>query len=242
MSDLKEYVAGQNLEIKLREILTTSGTYAAIALTLVLLFSVTRRTDFGKAWYAPKQFVRKHQVPELLKSDTLFGWVFELWQMKEEKILQYGGYDVVMYLRVLSMCFWILVYFAPYGFFVLVPINVIATQNADEADSSSSFDPKRNGFIETTLYPSNYRHLSGVYFLPHLIGVIYLQAIILVLTFNTHLGYIDLRLSFRRYNPYEKNTVMVLDIPKDMRTERKIEEYFNLCYDGAVRTAHTQLP
>ena len=35
---------------------------------------------------------------------------------------------------------------------------------------------------------------------------------------------------------------MVLDIPKDMRTERKIEEYFNLCYDGAVRTAHTQLP
>lgn len=243
LNDMMKDMMAEKNGVGLDPILKSSGIFAAIALVLFIAFSFLRRTDFGKAWYTPKRFVRPHQVPPALTFESLFGWSLELWQMKEETILQYGGYDVIMFLRVVRMFFWILVYFAPYGLFVIVPINIsLAPSNSDDGD-----DIRRDGFIETTL--SNLISFASdddeegrwELYVPHLVGAIYLQAIILYLTFNTHLEYIDLRLSYRRYNPYEKNTVLVVDIPETMRSAKKLEEYFNLCYDSVKPNSVTML-
>ena len=111
--------------------------------TCKIIFSWLFSSD-GSQWFAPKRFVTPHQTPprsKILPKDNngnvlnrpwyYFDWIRGLWMLSEEEILQYGGYDVVMFLRTVQMFFWVFAYFSPYAFFVILPLNLSCRATGD---------------------------------------------------------------------------------------------------------------
>ena len=47
----------------------------------VVTFSCLRRTKYGAQWLCPKRAVCPDQTPPDLRTDTLFGWIPQLWNM-----------------------------------------------------------------------------------------------------------------------------------------------------------------
>ncbi len=87
------------------------GLGALVMVSGLLVFSWLRRTKYGSQWLTPKRKVCPVQTPPDLTKESLFGWITEVWEIPEETILMYCGYDVVMVLKTLRLGFWTLAYF-----------------------------------------------------------------------------------------------------------------------------------
>jgi len=213
---------GQSQDVTWLGLFGAFGLAVCFQMFSLLAFSVLRRTKYGRQWLTPKRSVCPDQTPPDLRTDTLFGWMPQLWFMSEVQILMYCGYDAVMFLKFLRLGFWSLCYFAPVALFVILPCNVTAEHDSDYGD----------GYFVTTI--SNIR-VSDKRRLPvHLFGMCLCQVILMVLTFNLHLEYIQLRRAFMKHKAREQ-TVLVTGIPARMRSTTLVHAYFDVIYGGAVK-------
>lgn len=70
------------------------------------------------------------QTPPDLPTEGIFTWIRPLLHTNQAELLPYVGMDGLVFLRYFSMCAKICVCFAPYAFFVLIPIDATAGDNS----------------------------------------------------------------------------------------------------------------
>jgi len=91
-------------------------------------------------------------------------------------------------------------------------------------------------FVTVSTTISNIRVSDKTRLPVHLIGMCLCQVILMVLTFNLHLEYIQLRRAFMKQRAREQ-TVLVTGIPSRMRSAVLVKSYFDVMYGGAVESA-----
>ncbi|KAH8065803.1 hypothetical protein JL722_186 [Aureococcus anophagefferens] len=85
-------------------------------------------------------------APRARREARALSWVRPLMRLGEDDILRYGGYDVLIYLRFMSLSLKIFGSFAPYAFIVLLPVNASVsywpgrTSSDDDDGATSSKD------------------------------------------------------------------------------------------------------
>jgi hypothetical protein len=134
--------------------------------------------------------------------------------MPDAKILMYCGYDVLIYLKCLKLGFWTCAYFTPFGLLLLA-------SNLFRGDASAS------GYFQTTISNLGRSEHSDLG-LP-LAGTVILHFIIMALTVNTHLEYMQLRRSWLQHRRHNA-TIFVTDIPVTLRSESVLKQYFQSIY------------
>eukprot|EP01036_Dinobryon_divergens_P025868 gene25868-34457_t len=73
-----------------------------ICILCVLFFSFFRRyapEDLKNRLYSPKIDIVPHKTPPRLRTDSLFGWVYDIYSIDDEVIIEKGGYDVMSIIR-----------------------------------------------------------------------------------------------------------------------------------------------
>jgi len=143
----------------------------------------------------------------------------------------YSGYDVVMFLKCLRLGFWTLAYFAPFALGGILPINLLSKPSDDNGSEAPA------GYFMTTL--ANVGNDSPHALAPHVVAVCAAQLILMALTLNLQLEYIQLRRAFMKQRA-KYTTVFVTNIPERMRSAVLLEKYFNTIYDGQVSTTRFQ--
>ena len=202
---MTQNISRQNPDVTWGGLVGSLGTALVFQAFAFTAFSFLRRTKYGAQWLVPKRAVCSNKTPPDLTTETLWGWLPELWNMPEERILMYCGYDVVMFLKCLRLGFWTLFYMTPYFFLVILPTNA-TSKGSDDAE----------GFFRTTM--SNIRVDDRSKLGVHVVGLCLSQAILCALTFNIHLEYIELRRAFMKQQAREA-TVFVTGIPERMRSK-----------------------
>lgn len=109
----------------------------------------SRRGSRDRAWVR-----RVGTTPSVMhvpgtKPGAPLSWVKPLMRLDEEEILRYGGYDVLIYLRFMSLSLRIFGSFAPYAFLVLLPVNASVSywpgtsSSADDDGATSTAGPQK---------------------------------------------------------------------------------------------------
>lgn len=217
---------GQDPDVTWGGLLASFGLAFVFQSTAILSFSLLRRTFYGKQWLTPKRAVCPTKTPPDLHYDTLFGWIPQLMNVSESQILMYSGYDVVMFLKCLRLGFWTLAYFSPYALFVILPLNCVGHGNA-------------RGYFVTTVSNISLNNVSDkarpTILSVHLVGVCLFQFILMGLTLNLHLEYIQLRRAFMKQRAHDA-TVFVSDIPLRLQSSSLLKQYFEMIYgEGKVK-------
>jgi hypothetical protein len=151
-------------------------------------------------------------------------------KVSEGQMLMYCGYDVVMFLKCLRLGFWTLAYFAPYALFVILPVNCMR----------HGTDAARGYFVTTITNIQVNNGSNDVGARPtvlsvHLVGMCLFQFILMGLTLNLHLEYIQLRRAYMKQRAHDA-TVFVTDIPPRLQSATLLKQYFEMIYgDGKVK-------
>ena len=193
------------------------GNFLVVFLGL-LVFGWLRRVR--PWWYSSKRLVNPEAVPaDDLPNDTLFGWFFPLMRINEEEVLRTAGHDVVMMLRFTKMLERLVVYFAPYAFFVLLPIFVTSKYYEESSDISSFFRA-----TASNVEPHSPRLWASV------VGMYLITVILLFLVDGELNAYQSLRYHYLRETKPHRRTVVVEAIPGDLRSAVPLAVYFTTLY------------
>lgn len=87
----------------------------------VMLFSVYRRYD--PKLYSPKVDMFPDKTLPRLSHDSYFGWVFELYNITDDQIIEKAGYDQLFLIRFYRLSFKIFSTFAIYAWGIVLPVN-----------------------------------------------------------------------------------------------------------------------
>jgi hypothetical protein len=89
--------------------------------TFLVWFIIYRRHNL--TIYCPKIPLYPGKTPAPLKTDTYFGWIFELMEMDDQVLIDKGSFDILFFVRFYRLCFKILAFTALYCWAVLIPVN-----------------------------------------------------------------------------------------------------------------------
>ena len=133
-----------------------------------------------------------------------------------------------MFLKCLRLGFWTLAYFTPFALLIILPYNL-----SHEGPGGDKYYAQ--GYFATTI--SNIDSSTGEKGLltPHLAATVLINFIFMVLLFNLHLDYIELRRAFSKMRAGER-TVFVTGIPERLRSTILLRKYFDVMYNGDVQT------
>ncbi|KAH8045644.1 hypothetical protein JL722_14133 [Aureococcus anophagefferens] len=124
LEDPSAYAQPANLDMS--TVIVVALTNLWVGIVCVTFFEVFRRRNMRI--FSPKATLCPGTCPPVLhvpgaKPGAPLSWVRPLMRLGEDDILRYGGYDVLIYLRFMSLSLKIFGSFAPYAFIVLLPVN-----------------------------------------------------------------------------------------------------------------------
>lgn len=184
----------------------------------VLFFSFYRMYD--DKIFSPKSALMPDRTPPRIPNDTAFGWIYHLWSIDDNILIDKGGYDVLFFIRFYRLSFKIFVSFTVYAWAVLLPIN--GTGSAGTAENSFEVWSMTNIPQGS---PRCWFHLIGMYMLTG-ITIFFLEKEFVVYAKHRHV--------FLRQRHAHLRTVLVEGIPHKMRSTRTLATYFETLYPGAV--------
>jgi len=192
-----------------------------VALVFILLFIVTRLI-FKQAY---------HRRPDCPSYSRLpFKCIWDALTYSDERAWNSHGPDFIVYSRFLR----ILMYtFGTYIliFIVLIPINATAENKRLPRD-----DPKRTSGM-TVLMMSNIPENNGRY-AAHVVAVYFASIVAYVFLYYGYKAYIHDRRRWFAQKNVRNYSVMIRDLPNDLRTEAKLAAWFEKYYPGNVLAAH----
>ena len=122
-----------------------------VGVVCVTFFEVFRRKM--PRIFSPKAALCPGTCPGVLhapgaKPGAPLSWIRPLMRLDEDEILRCGGYDVLIYLRFMSLSLRIFGSFAPYAFLVLLPVNASVSYwpGTDSSDDDGATSSKDNTF------------------------------------------------------------------------------------------------
>lgn len=223
LRDPAAYAQSANLDMQ--TVLLVAGTNLVLGTLFVTVFEVLRRRS---PWlYSPKASLLPGSTPGVMhgaKPGRPLAWVRPLLSLDEETLLRCAGYDAVVYLRMISLALRIFGSFAPYAFVVLLPVNasVLYLNPSDELV---------NNFNRLSIV-SMPRHDSRVW--AHCVGVVLLTLITMRYLYYEAHWYTQLRHRFLTDRDARQRTILVQEIPVELRGSNKLAEYFAKLYPGKV--------
>ncbi|KAG2187199.1 hypothetical protein INT44_004871 [Umbelopsis vinacea] len=223
---------------------------ATIGTLCFLLFCLLRVR--WNSMYAPRLRMKKH-APQRLP-DTMFGWILPLIRIPHTEVLEKVGLDAVVvgYYIKSPLCAYFIIHtfplqmlqflltgaklFALCGFFgtaVLIPLNGMN-------GIANSTDPIHN---DTMLFepsePTPPHHSNSVLW-AYLFFTYFFCFAAFYFTFRNYRDYIRMRRKYglQTATTLPARTVMVTGIPPELRSDRKLAEYFESLGLGVVESVH----
>jgi hypothetical protein len=180
---------------------------------------------------------RRHRLPKLvpppLPVDGYFSWIKVCLFMSDEEIINRVGYDSLIFLRFHRLALRCIVKMSLFSFVVLLPLNYTGSGNADEQDLK--------GYVESLFFtdfmlftmancavgsPRLWVHCFAAYLLT---GIVVRELLVEYETFNS------IRHRYLLSREPHLRTVLVKNIPRHLRSAKKISNYFKHVYPNAVR-------
>eukprot|EP01088_Endostelium_zonatum_P018412 TRINITY_DN5902_c0_g1_i1.p1 TRINITY_DN5902_c0_g1~~TRINITY_DN5902_c0_g1_i1.p1 ORF type:complete len:802 (-),score=169.85 TRINITY_DN5902_c0_g1_i1:14-2359(-) len=193
----------------------------ALGLLFIFLFVVTRLI-FKQAY---------HRRPDCPSSSRLpFRCIWDAITYSDERAWESHGPDFIVYSRFLRI---LLYTFATYIliFVILIPINATADNKYLPRD-----DPKRTSGM-TVLMMSNIPDGNARY-AAHVVAVWFASIVAYAFLFYGYKAYIHDRRRWFAQKNVRNYSVMIRDLPNDLRTEPKLAAWFEKHYPGNVLSAH----
>ncbi|PVU90447.1 hypothetical protein BB561_004868, partial [Smittium simulii] len=88
----------------------------------LILFSIFQ--PFNRSLYFPKTVTENPILAPKIPRRYLFGWIFDVWELKHDDFIQYSGPDGLIFLYFIKQNFYIFLIVTIFGVSVLLPLNV----------------------------------------------------------------------------------------------------------------------
>ncbi|KAG0055802.1 hypothetical protein BGZ83_007382 [Gryganskiella cystojenkinii] len=207
----------------------TTQLVISISLGLVAFLSFCLLRTRWVVMFAPRSKLRRHTPPIL--SSTFFGWIPQLLRIPEAEVLDCVGLDAVMLLRFFSMAIKLFSCCLIPGLLIIMPIN----------NHSAKIDPV-NGGNSTTGTPSTPSAVkqSLLYLFTQFTFTWVFTLLTLYSIWQTYEGYIAIRRKYmlKRAQSITNRTVMVVDLPAHLQTDRSLATFYEGLGCGSVESAH----
>ena len=208
----------QSINEDMMTVYYTVAVNVIVLVFCVMFFSIYRRYD--DKIYAPKADLMPERTPPKIPNNTTFGWIYDVYSIDDNVLIDKGGYDVLFFIRFYRISFKIFLCFAIYAWGVLLPIN--GTGNAATDDNSFEL------WSMTNIKQGSSRcwyHLIGIYILTG-ITIYFLEKEFVVYAKHRHI--------YLRQRRAHLRTVLVEGIPHKMRSTVTLATYFEALYPNSV--------
>ncbi|KAL7515079.1 hypothetical protein ACHAXN_013037 [Cyclotella atomus] len=220
----------------------TSMSFAT--LTMMYIFMVIILLVFLSCFYHNQKtsplFVspRRHRLPKLtpppLPVDGAFSWVKICLFISDEEIIQKVGFDALIFLRFHRLALRCIVKMSVFSFLVLMPLNFTGGGRAKANDLK--------GYVDSLLFTdflrfsmANISSGSNLLWI-HCIGAYLLTIIVIKELLTEYNAYSSIRHRYLLSKEPHLRTVLVSNIPRHLRSPRKIGTYFRHVYPEAVKS------
>jgi len=170
-------------------------------------------------------------VPVLGKNTNFFKWINPINGISWRRIREAAGLDAYFYLRYIRMCYRITTVTALWGFIALFPVYWTGNNGAEDWYHLSMANVSQG---------SSWRiWVSTLFMYMFSFFVFYVMK-------NELTHYMELRLDFlgkgeKDVNPQQNYSIMLENVPKELRSDRALYDYFNKLFPGKVHSASVML-
>lgn len=178
---------------------------------------------------------RRHRLPKLvpppLPVDGYFSWVRVCFYLSDEEIINRIGYDSLIFIRFHRLALRCIVKMSIFSFVVLLPLNFTGGGQSDSQDLKEIvFFTDFMMFTMANIVAGSPRlwvHCFAAYLLT---GIVVRELLVEYETFNS------IRHRYLLSREPHLRTVLVTNVPRHLRSSRKITSYFKHVYPNAVHT------
>ncbi|KAL7521595.1 hypothetical protein ACHAWX_006274 [Stephanocyclus meneghinianus] len=220
----------------------TSMSFAT--LTMMYIFMVIILLVFLSCFYHNQKtsplFVspRRHRLPKLtpppLPVDGAFTWVKVCLFISDEEIIHKVGYDALIFLRFHRLALRCIVKMSVFSFLVIMPLNFTGGGRAKANDLK--------GYVDSLLFTdflrfsmANISPGSNMFWV-HCFAAYLLTIIVVNELLTEYNAYSSIRHRYLLSKEPHLRTVLVSNIPRHLRSPRKIGTYFRHVYPEAVKS------
>ncbi|KAL0093242.1 hypothetical protein F4703DRAFT_1262061 [Phycomyces blakesleeanus] len=186
--------------------------------------------------YSPRLRMSKHAPDHL--PDTFFGWIWPLLKTPNSVVLEKVGLDAVVMLQFLMMGFKL---FALCGFFGVIVLYPISKMGGDLIDPINP-DPENpdNSTQPDSLLGLDLSGYSPAFLWVYLFFTYLFCFATFYFTFMNYRDYVYIRREYllRIGKTIPAKTILVTGIPPNLRSDRKLAEYFETLGIGVVDSVH----
>ena len=180
---------------------------------------------------------RRHRLPKLvpppLPVDGYFSWVKVCFFLSDEEVINRIGYDSLIFLRFHRLALRCIVKMSVFSFCVLLPLNFTGGRHANAQDLKEYVGALFfTDFLRFTMAnvvrgsPRLWVHCFAAYLLT---AIVIKELLVEYETFNS------IRHRYLLSSEPHLRTVLVTNIPRHLRSARKITNYFRHVYPNAVK-------
>ncbi|KAL7560546.1 hypothetical protein ACA910_001418 [Epithemia clementina (nom. ined.)] len=207
-------------------------TFSAVFLVFLSCFYHNQKTS--PLFVSPRRHRLPKLVPPPLPVDGYFSWVKFCFYLSDEEIIHRIGYDSLIFLRFHRLALRCIVKMSVFSFVVLLPLNFTGGGHANAQDLKeyvgSLFFTDFLRFTMANVVPGSLKlwvHCFAAYLLT---AIVVRELLIEYETFNS------IRHRYLLSREPHLRTVLVTNIPRNLRSSRKITSYFQHVYpNGAVK-------
>ena len=239
LEDPSAYAQPANLDMSTVIVVALTNLWCGVM--CVAFFEVFRRRS--PRIFSPKAMLCPGTTPSLLHvpgkpPGSPLSWIRPLMRLDEEDILKYGGYDVLIYLRFMSLSLKIFGSFAPYAFCVLLPVNASVSywpgdkDDDDGGDDDGTTSSKDNTFnrLSMSAMPVHDKRMWA-----HCFGCLLLTVLSMHFLARECRWYTRLRHRFlTQRGDVRQRTILVRQVPKELKSSDLLASYFAKLYPGKV--------
>lgn len=172
------------------------------------------------------EFTEGRKLPDVYKSEIPLGWVKPVFNVSWRKVRELGGLDAYFYLRYIRMCYKITSVSALWGMIILFP----------------TYASGENGAVGWYFFSmSNVSQGSPIIWVS-IVFMYLFSAYVLFVIKQEYKHFVELRLDFLSKgdstDPQTHYSVMVENIPKELRSDSALYSYFDKLYPGRVHSAN----
>ena len=228
VSDLKAY---KETSMSFATLIMLFITQTAVFLVFLSCFYHNQKTS--PFFISPRRHRLPKLVPPPLPVDGFFSWVKVCFFLSDEEIINRIGYDSLIFLRFHRLALRCIVKMSFFSFIVLLPLNFTGGGHANAQDLKeyvgSLFFTDFLRYSMANVQPGSPRlwvHCFAAYLLT---AIVVRELLIEYETFNS------IRHRYLLSREPHLRTVLVTNIPRNLRSPRKITSYFKHVYPHAVR-------
>ncbi|KAJ3395399.1 hypothetical protein HDU92_005923 [Lobulomyces angularis] len=212
-------------------------------LVCLLIHEMLRKTEWGEKVLFSRNQTNKSDTPLVPKSS--FGWILATYNTSEAYTMEHIGLDAVMSLRFVKMCFGITGVLALINIPILLPINYFSKfQRLDQLEDIRIMKMDRFSIANVPDASSMlFSHVILSYFVTALICYFlhknYKEYSLIAAKYLKEDGVLATKTSpiWRSGEMLQARTVIIEDVPRELRNDEKLQQWVENLEIGEVETA-----